>query len=185
MKILLELPKCSKEMFEEFSSHLEQYNLSLGNVLEEFIFAMDCSNRYYARDQDEAQLAEGFFDKAVLNNNGMNSSDYSDFFYYGEVFNPDFLKRIENKTLPRALPECTCKILKGKLTWSERELNDIRALIPLLSEILRISLNISIRFDEMGEKLVLIDNCGRPLREINISGLTPIYVLRFLFSKRE
>jgi hypothetical protein len=99
MKIEVDLECCSKEMVDAFSSHLEKYGLSLGNVLEEFIFSMDRSDRLYDRSQDEAWLAEGFFDRAVLNNHGLDFESYEDFIFAGEIFNEDFLNTIKQDKL--------------------------------------------------------------------------------------
>ena len=69
------------------------------------------------------------------------------------------------------------------MAWSERELHDIQAMIPHLDEMLRIALNISIKFDESGEKLVLINEKEMPIREINISDDSPFGVIKDLFEK--
>ena len=69
------------------------------------------------------------------------------------------------------------------MSWSERELDDIQAMIPHLNEILRIALNISINFDESGEKIVLINESGLPIREINIADDSPFGVIKDLFEK--
>lgn len=69
------------------------------------------------------------------------------------------------------------------MAWSERELDDIQAMIPHLNEILRIALNISIEFDESGEKLVLINERGLSIREINIADDSPFGVIKDLFEK--
>ena len=69
------------------------------------------------------------------------------------------------------------------MAWSERELDDIQAMIPHLNEILRIALNISIKFDESGEKLVLINERGLSIREINIADDSPFGVIKDLFEK--
>lgn len=54
MKVDLDLQKCSKEMFDAFNQHLNNYQISLGEIIENFIFAMDRSGRLYDRSQDEA-----------------------------------------------------------------------------------------------------------------------------------
>ena len=65
------------------------------------------------------------------------------------------------------------------MAWSERELDDIQAMIPPLNEILRIALNISIKFDESGEKLVLINERGLSIREINIADDSPFVTVAY------
>lgn len=69
------------------------------------------------------------------------------------------------------------------MAWSERELQDIQVMIPHLDEILHIALNISIVFDEAREKLVLINERGLPIREINIADDSPFAVIKDLFEK--
>lgn len=100
MKVVIDLPKCSKEMFDAFNEHLNKYHLSVGDVLEDFIFAMDRSGRLYDRSQDEADLAEGFFNRAVLDGHSIDYEDYQDFKFYGEIFNTEYLKYI-NEAMER------------------------------------------------------------------------------------
>ena len=100
MKVVIDLPKCSKEMFNAFNEHLNKYHLSVGDVLEDFIFAMDRSGRLYDRSQDEADLAEGFFNRAVLDGHSIDYEDYQDFKFYGEIFNTEYLKYI-NEAMER------------------------------------------------------------------------------------
>jgi len=69
------------------------------------------------------------------------------------------------------------------MAWSERELQDIQLMVPHLDEILHIALNISIIFDEAREKLVLINERGLPIREINIADDSPFAVIKDLFEK--
>lgn len=69
------------------------------------------------------------------------------------------------------------------MAWSEQELHDIQVMITHLNEILRIALNISIKFDESGEKLVLINEKGLSIREINIADDSPFGVIKDLFEK--
>ena len=100
MKVELDLPQCSKEMFDAFNEHLNKYQISVGEVLENFIFAMDRSGRLYDRYQDEADLAEGFFNRAVLDGHAIDYEDYQDFKFYGEIFNTEYLKYI-NEAMER------------------------------------------------------------------------------------
>ena len=69
------------------------------------------------------------------------------------------------------------------MAWSEQELHDIQVMIPHLDAILHIALNISIKFDEAREKLVLINGSGLPIREINIADDSPFAVIKDLFEK--
>lgn len=94
MKVELDLPQCSKEMFDAFNEHLNKYQISVGEVLENFIFAMDRSGRLYDRSQDEAYLAEIFFNRAVLDGHLIDYEDYQDFEFHGEIFNAEYLKYI-------------------------------------------------------------------------------------------
>ena len=87
-------------MFDAFNEHLNKYHLSVGDVLEDFIFAMDRSGRLYDRSQDEADLAEGFFNRAVLDGHSIDYEDYQDFKFYGEIFNTEYLKYI-NEAMER------------------------------------------------------------------------------------
>ena len=100
MKVEIDLPQCSREMFDAFNEHLNKYHLSVGDVLEDFIFAMDRSGRLYDRSQDEADLAEGFFNRAVLDGHSIDYEDYQDFKFYGEIFNTEYLKYI-NEAMER------------------------------------------------------------------------------------
>ena len=99
MKVEIDLPKCSKEMFDAFNKHLNKYHISIGEVLESFIFAMDCSGRLYDRSQDEAWLAEGFFNRAVLDDHSIDYEKYKDFKFYGEIFNDEYLISLYKKSL--------------------------------------------------------------------------------------
>lgn len=95
MKVEIDLPQCSKEMFDAFNEHLNKYDISVGEVLENFIFAMDRSDRLYDRSQDEADLAEGFFSRAVLDEHLIDWEDYQDFKFYGKIFNTEYLNYIK------------------------------------------------------------------------------------------
>ena len=95
MKVEIDLHQCSKEMFDAFNEHLNKYDISVGEVLESFIFAMDRSGRLYDRSQDEADLAEGFFSRAVLDEHLIDWEDYQDFKFYGEIFNTEYLNYIK------------------------------------------------------------------------------------------
>lgn len=69
------------------------------------------------------------------------------------------------------------------MSWNKRELSEIKSLIPHLAEILRITLNISVKFDETGEKLVLMNAKGLPVREVNITDDSPFGIVKDLFEK--
>lgn len=87
MKVNLDQPRCSKDMFEAFTQHLNKYSISLGEILENFIFAIDRSGRLYDRSQDEVWLAEGFFSRALLDRHEIDFEKYQDFRFSGEIFN--------------------------------------------------------------------------------------------------
>ena len=65
------------------------------------------------------------------------------------------------------------------MAWSEQELHDIQVMIPHLDAILHIALNISIKFDEAREKLVLINERGLSIREINIADDSPFVTVAY------
>ena len=107
MKVEIDLHQCSEEMFKAFNEHLNKYEISIGDVLESFIFAMDRSGRLYDRSQDEAHLAEGFFSRAVLDEHLIDWEDYQDFKFYGEIFNTEYLKYLKEakKKMNRQEPQ--------------------------------------------------------------------------------
>ena len=107
MKVEIDLHQCSEEMFKAFNEHLNKYEISIGDVLESFIFAMDRSGRLYDRSQDEADLAEGFFSRAVLDEHLIDWEDYQDFKFYGEIFNTEYLKYLKEakKKMNRQEPQ--------------------------------------------------------------------------------
>lgn len=94
MKIELDLHKCSKEMFNAFNKHLNKYDISVGEILEEFIFAMDRSGRLCDPTQDEACLAKEFFNRAILDVHLISYEEFHDFKFKGEIFNTEYQKEL-------------------------------------------------------------------------------------------
>ena len=90
-------------MFDAFNQHLNNYQISLGEIIENFIFAMDRSGRLYDRSQDEAWLAE-IFSRAILDRHGIDFENYKDFIFSGVIFCEDYHNKTrerKEKTTPR------------------------------------------------------------------------------------
>lgn len=103
MKLEIEMHCCSSEMINAFANYLKQYDITLGGVVEKFIFAMDRSDRIYERSQDIAGFAEGFFDRVVSKSYGISFRDRQSFIFHGEPFNEEFMKYV------RGIPKCKNK----------------------------------------------------------------------------